>query len=65
MFGWNCLASTLLTYIFLEIICILMIALDENLPQYINGLVQKRRNSIGNAMELRLSSTNPSTYCNK
>ena len=28
---------------------------------HINGLVQERRNSIANAMELRLSCTNPST----
>ena len=29
---------------------------------YLNGLVQKRRNSIANALELRLSCTNPSTW---
>ena len=29
---------------------------------HIDGLVQERRNSIANALELRLSSTNPSTY---
>ena len=29
---------------------------------YIDGLVQERRNSIAIAMELRLSSTNPSIY---
>ena len=28
--------------------------------EYINGLVQERRNSIANALELRLSCTNPS-----
>ena len=28
----------------------------------IDGLVQERRNSIANALELRLSRTNPSTY---
>ena len=28
----------------------------------IDGLVQERRNSIANAMELRLSCTNPSTW---
>ena len=29
---------------------------------YIDGLVQERRNSIVNALELRLSCTNPSIY---
>ena len=29
---------------------------------HIGGLVQERRNSIANALELRLSCTNPSTY---
>ena len=29
---------------------------------YIDGLVQERRNSIVDALELRLSCTNPSTY---
>ena len=29
---------------------------------HIDGLVQERRNSIANALELRLSCTNPSTY---
>ena len=34
---------------------------------YVDGLVQERRNSIANALELRLSSTNPSIYlvCNQ
>ena len=31
-----------------------------NNQEHINGLVQERRNSIANAMELRLSCTNPS-----
>ena len=31
------------------------------LGQYINGLVQEKRNSIANALELRLSCTDPST----
>ena len=30
---------------------------------YIDGLVQERRNSIANALELRLSCTNPSICC--
>ena len=30
--------------------------------QQIDGLVQKRRNSIANTLELRLSCTNPSKY---
>ena len=29
---------------------------------YVDGLVQERRNSIANALELRLSCTNPSMY---
>ena len=29
---------------------------------HIDGLVQERRNSIADALELRLSYTNPSTY---
>ena len=31
-------------------------------PDYIDGLVQERRNSIANALELRLSCTNPTIY---
>ena len=34
--------------------------LDEKHISYIDGLVQERRNSIANALELRLSCTNPS-----
>ena len=30
--------------------------------EYIDGLVQERHNSIANALELRLSCTNPSNY---
>ena len=30
--------------------------------QYIGGLVQERRNSIANALKLRLSCVNPSMY---
>ena len=30
--------------------------------EYIDGLVQERRNSIANELELRLSCTNPSLY---
>ena len=30
-----------------------------------DGLMQERRNSIANALELGLSSTNPSTYWNR
>ena len=33
-----------------------------NLDQ-VNGLLQERRNSIANALELRLSCTNPSSWC--
>ena len=33
-----------------------------NYAAHINGLVQKRRNSIANALELRLSCTNPSIW---
>ena len=32
---------------------------------YIDGLVQDRRNSIANALELRLSCTNPSIWCGR
>ena len=31
---------------------------------HVDGLVQERRNSIANALELRLSCTNPSIYSN-
>ena len=34
-------------------------------PDYINGLVQERRNSIADALELRLSCTNPSIWALK
>ena len=34
---------------------------QKNLYSYIDGLIQERRNSIANALELRLSRTNPST----
>ena len=30
------------------------------MAEYVNGLVQERRNSIASALELRLSCTNPS-----
>ena len=40
---------------FLHLIC-------SWLPHYIDGLMQKRRNSIANAMELRLSYINPSIF---
>ena len=33
-----------------------------NRDDYFDGLVQERRNSIANALELRLSCTNPSIY---
>ena len=33
---------------------------QQTIGQHINGLVQERRNSIANAMELCLSCTNPS-----
>ena len=32
----------------------------QNMILHIDGLVQERRNSIANALELRLSCTNPS-----
>ena len=32
----------------------------RNVDQHIDGLMQERRNSIANALELRLSCTNPS-----
>ena len=35
---------------------------DMYLDQHINGLVQERRNSNANTLELRLSCTNPSIY---
>ena len=34
----------------------------QDSQHYINGLVQERRNSITNALELRLSCTNPSLW---
>ena len=37
--------------------------LHQNPPRHINGLVQERRNSIANALELRLSFTNLSIWC--
>ena len=36
--------------------------IDENVWLYIDGLIQERRNSIANTLELHLSCTNPSTY---
>ena len=41
-----------------------VIKLSEVGQIQINGLVQERHNSIALAMELRLSCTNPSTWCN-
>ena len=38
----------------------LLVILKEG--EYINGLVQERRNTCASAMELRLSCTNPSIY---
>ena len=37
----------------------------NNVIHQIDGLVQKRRNSSANALELRLSCTNPSKYAAK
>ena len=34
----------------------------ERINEHIDGFVQLRRNSIANALELRLSCTNPSNY---
>ena len=34
-----------------------------NQTDHIDGLMQERRNSIVDALELRLSGTNPSTSC--
>ena len=45
----------------------LFIYLFQYFLGYINGLVQKRRNSIANALELHLSCTNPAistAWCN-
>ena len=36
--------------------------IDKLLPDDIYGLVQERLNSIGNALELRFSCTNPLIY---
>ena len=36
---------------------------NEFTYQYFNGLVQERRNSIANALELRLSCNDPSIWC--
>ena len=36
---------------------------DNNNELYMDGLMQERRNSIANALELRLSCTNPLIYC--
>ena len=36
---------------------------SRDIYRYIDGLVQERRNSIANALELRLSCTNPSILC--
>ena len=36
---------------------------QECTVQYVYGLVQERRNSIANALELRLSCTKPSIHC--
>ena len=36
---------------------------EEKSLEYIDGLVQERRNSIADALELRLSCTNPSRCC--
>ena len=43
--------------------CFLWVGTQEPILQ-IHGLVQERRNSIANALELRLSCTNPSKWFN-
>ena len=43
-------------------ICVVCMRIDEKRIHHINGLVQKRRNSIANALELCLSCTNPSIF---
>ena len=35
---------------------------EQSNQHYVDGLVQERRNSIANALELRLSCTNPSMW---
>ena len=65
---WNHLTFGNLVWLILEVlwywclsVCVCMYVSD--ILQYcINGLVQERRNSIANALELRLSCTNPSVY---
>ena len=37
--------------------------LFDEIPHHFDGLVQERRNSIANALELRLSCTNPLILC--
>ena len=39
-----------------------MVWIVLNISVYIDGLVQERRNPIANALELRLSCTNPSIW---
>ena len=54
--GWN-LSFFVAAVVVYEVISFLLI------QEYFDGLVQERRNSIANALELRLSCTNPLILC--
>ena len=55
---WNKLFILLQIWIYNELIVQLYVTIYL-LNLYIDGLMQERRNSIANALELRLSGTNP------
>ena len=46
----------------LNIYMFMIMEFFEHFIYHFDGLVQERRNSIANALELRLSCTNPSYY---
>ena len=64
---WACTKQFFLNFASLNLMLFMFIAWDSK-PRtsqsnnYIDGLVQERRNSIANALELRVSCTNPSTW---
>ena len=51
---------TIIIIITIVVVAIIVVLEQEHIRSYIDGLVQERRNSIANALELRLSCTNPS-----
>ena len=62
MEGYGEIGDRLLQYYTSNLIAEMKTITDVNISWHIDGLMQERRNSIANALELNLSSTNPLIY---